>query len=66
MMPRFLSCATDCNTPTNPVMYLAGSDDGVSWTLIEAFEPRSGSVPDLVIDNDFLYLFHTGSSEAFK
>lgn len=59
----FHACATDCNTPTNHVIYLAGSDDGIAWSLIEAFEPRAGSVPDLVFYNDFLYLFHTGSSE---
>lgn len=62
----FHSCATDCTTPTNHVIYLAGSDDGVSWTLIEAFEPRSGSVPDLVFYNDYLYLFHTGISHWAK
>lgn len=62
----FHACATDCTTPTNHVMYLAGSDDGVAWTLIEAFEPRSGSVPDLVFYNDFLYLFHTGTDHWAK
>jgi hypothetical protein len=59
----FHACSTDCTNTANHVVYLAGSNEGQDWTLITVFEPRSGSVPDLVFFNDFLYVFHTGQSE---
>lgn len=59
-MMAFQSCSgDDCSDPRNHMIYLAGSDDGISWTLIDDFEPVSGSVPDLVYYNNFLYIFHT-------
>lgn len=47
-------------------IYLAGSQDGLSWTLIDGFSPLSGSVPELVYYNDNLYLFHTGTNHLAK
>lgn len=61
----FHACSTECASPDNHVIYLAGSDDGQSWNLIEEFEPRSGSVPDIVYFDDFLYLFHTSGNEQW-
>lgn len=56
----FQSCTGDeCNDPRNHLIYLAGSDDGVAWALINDFEPLPGSVPELVYYDGFLYLFHT-------
>lgn len=55
----FHACPSDCSNPANHTIYLAGSDDGISWTLVPDFTPISGSVPDLVYYNNFLYIFHT-------
>lgn len=62
----FHSCASDCSNPNNHTIYLAGSDDGISWTLISEFEGLAGSVPDLIFHNDFLYIFHTGTNKLAK
>lgn len=59
----FHACSESCTSPANHIIYLAGSDDGTAWTLIEEFEPRSGSVPDVVFYNNYLYIFHTSGSE---
>ncbi len=48
------------------MIYLAGSDDGIAWKFIEEFSPVSGSVPDLVFMNGFLYIFHTGTNQLTK
>jgi hypothetical protein len=54
---------TTCSDPANHMIYLASSDDGLAWSLITEFTPRSGSVPDLVAYQNYLYVFHTGNSE---
>lgn len=56
---------TDCGNPQNHMIYLARSDDGVSWTLLTEFTPRSGSVPDIAVFQDYLYIFHAGQSETW-
>ncbi len=58
----FHSCASDCGNPANHTVRLAGSDDGLVWTTIDAFEPFAGSVPDLGLFDGFLYLFHAGGT----
>ncbi|HJM83061.1 MAG TPA: hypothetical protein QF720_05665 [Nitrospinota bacterium] len=63
-MMTFHSCdtaAVDCSNPKNHEVQLAGSDDGVSWSLLDEFTSIAGSVPDIVSYNDLLYLFHTGT-----
>ena len=62
----FHSCEEACQGPQNHVSYLAGSDDGKSWTHIEAFAGLKGSVPDIVAFEDSLYLFHTGQKNWAK
>lgn len=57
--------AANCSNPVNHTIYIAGSDDGVSWSLIEQWTPKSGSVPDIESFNGYLYLFHTGASEKW-
>ena len=54
---------TDCGNPQNHMIYLASSDDGANWTLIPEFTPRSGSVPDVAVFQDYLYIYHAGQSE---
>ena len=53
----FHQCTADCQNPQNHTVYLAGSDNGTDWTLIEEFASFAGSVPDVVFYNDFLYVF---------
>ena len=59
----FNSCShEDCDSPKNHEIFLAGSDDGEEWELIEEFDNgHMGSVPDIVYYNDYIYLFHTSS-----
>lgn len=58
----FHTCTSStCGDATKHVIYLAGSNDGISWTLIPQFSGISGSVPDLIFYNDFLYIFHAGN-----
>lgn len=58
----FNSCLSDCDSPTDHIVFLAGSDDGEKWELIKEFDNgHAGSVPDIVFYNDNLYLFHTGA-----
>ena len=62
----FQACSGDeCDDPRNHTIYLAGSDDGLSWSMIEEFETLPGSVPDLVFYNNSLYIFHTKGSSTF-
>jgi len=51
----------DCSDPSYHKIYLAGSDDGDTWLPIKDFKGVSGSVPDIVFFNDYLYIFHTAS-----
>jgi hypothetical protein len=50
----------DCDDPDSHVMYLAKSDDGSDWSIIEEFDTLSGSVPELIYYNNYLYLFTPG------
>jgi hypothetical protein len=52
------------NDPQYHKIYFAGSDDGINWELIDAFpNGHSGSVPEIVFFNNFLYLFHTSGTD---
>ncbi len=65
-MMTFHACDTataSCSDPRNHTIYLAASNDGVGWSLIESFVPRAGSVPDIAMHDGSLYLFHTGGNE---
>lgn len=58
---------TDCGlNATHHEIHLAGSNDGVSWTVIEAFEPVTGSVPAIVEFNGSLYLFYRGTWKKYN
>lgn len=50
--------AKDCvTTNTNHSIYLAYSDDGVSWSPLPNYTPFQGSVPDVVKRGDTLYIY---------
>ena len=59
----FHGCKTgsgDCNNPSSHEVYLAQSNDGASWSLVLGWEPRDGSVPDVLRRGDTLYVISTG------
>jgi len=63
----FQACTSEeCNNPQNHMVYLAGSDDGVTWSMIDELEPFAGSVPALVFYNNSLYIFHTSGASTFN
>lgn len=49
--------ATTCDTPGTHEVYLAQSDDGMSWELVPSWVPFQGSVPDVIRREDTLYFF---------
>lgn len=65
-MMSFHACASNCSDPSNHSIYLAGSNDGISWARIDAFTTVPGSVPDLIFYNNFLYIYHTGTNNYEK
>ena len=50
---------TDCNNPSNHIVQLAQSSDGVSWSLLNGWQSFKGSVPDVFRRGDTLYLYST-------
>ena len=50
----------DCNNPSSHEVYLAQSNNGASWSLVPGWEPRGGSVPDVLRRGDTLYVISTG------
>lgn len=65
-MMAFHSCASDCNSTANHMVRLAGSDDGENWEMIDAFAPYSGSVPELIYFNDYLYVFTPNAMRRYN
>ena len=56
----FNACVSAGCPPKEHRVYLATSDDGVHWDLLDALgDTHPGSVPDVVIFQGHLYLFHT-------
>ena len=56
----FSSCETatpGCQDPRNHEVYLAQSDDGVSWSLVPGWEVYPGSVPDVIRRGSTLYVY---------
>lgn len=51
------SVVADCTSPQNHQVYLAQSDDGISWQLVDGWEPFAGSVPDIVRRDNTLYVY---------
>ena len=56
----FHTCMTEetsCGSPQNHTVQLAGSDDGVSWEVLDWFEPYPSSVPDVIVRDGILYVY---------
>lgn len=62
----FHSCdVSQCNGPQDHTVQLAESDDGSSWTLVPNFPTYQGSVPDVIIRNNELYLYTPGGVKRY-
>ena len=51
--------ATDCNNPSNHIVQLGQSADGVTWSLVGGWQSYKGSVPDVFRRGDTLYVIST-------
>ena len=51
------SAVSTCTNPQNHLTYVAESEDGKSWSLLPGWEPFYGSVPDILVRDDILYIF---------
>lgn len=61
----FHACDTavaQCGNPQNHMVYLAQSDDGVSWSLAPGWVPFRGSVPDVIRRGETLYIYSAGGT----
>lgn len=52
--------ASTCSNPQNHKVYIAQSEDGISWSLLSGHTPYSGSVPDLIRRGNTLYVYTPG------
>ncbi len=56
----FFTCSTNCQGTQQHLVHLAESDDGRTWTPVPNFVPYVGSVPDVVIRENKLYVYTPG------
>ncbi len=56
------AAVADCRQPRNRQVYLAESDDGGRWNLVEGWKPYAGSVPDLILRDRTLYVYAAGEN----
>lgn len=57
---------SDCHNPQNHRVYLAQSDDGVTWSLVPGWVPYSGSVPDVIRRRNTLYIYSAGQNSLVR
>lgn len=60
MLMAFHACdsaSADCDDPRNHQVYLATSDDGANWSVIDGWVPYQGSVPDVIERSGELYIY---------
>ena len=55
----------DCSNWVNHVTYLAESNDGASWSVVQGFAPYNGSVPDAIRRGNTVYLYNPGTLVKF-
>lgn len=56
----FHTCDNGCYGYQDHMVHLAESDDGTSWTEVPNFTPYTGSVPDVIVRGDKLYVYNPG------
>jgi len=61
----FLTCDASCTGFQDHMVNLAESDDGINWTLVLNFISYNGSVPDVVIRGNKLYLYTPGKVKRY-
>lgn len=62
----FHICDATCYTVNDHMTNLAESDDGTNWTLVPNFTPLQGSVPDVIIRGEKLYLYNPGKVTRYN
>lgn len=53
----FHTCDASCMSFQDHLVHLAESDDGINWSLVPNFIPYSGSVPDVIVRGNKLYIY---------
>lgn len=61
----FHVCGSGCSGFQDHQVYLAESDDLITWSLVPGFTPYSGSVPDIITRQNRMYLFTPGKVRRF-
>lgn len=61
----FHVCDMGCNGFQDHTVHLAESDDGRIWTALPGHTPYPGSVPDIIVRNQTLYVFTPGKVRRF-
>lgn len=61
----FHICDATCYQVNDHMTNLAESDDGTNWTLVPNFSPHNGSVPDVIIRGNKLYLYNPGKVKRY-
>ncbi|MDD2798643.1 MAG: T9SS type A sorting domain-containing protein [Bacteroidales bacterium] len=61
----FHTCGAGCTSFNDHKVNLAESDDGATWTMVPNFTPYKGSVPDLTIRGNKLYIYTPNSVKRY-
>ncbi|MFH0867457.1 MAG: T9SS type A sorting domain-containing protein [Bacteroidota bacterium] len=56
----FHTCDSNCTSFQDHLVNLTESEDGSTWTLVPNFIPYGGSVPDVIIRGNKLYIYTPG------
>lgn len=51
------SAKEECNNPRAHQVYLAQSDDGITWEVVPNWQPYAGSVPDVIRRDETIYIY---------
>ncbi len=64
----FHSClSTSCGLgPVAHSVQLAESNDGINWSMIPGYTSYSGSVPDVIMRNNYLYIYTPGKVKRYN
>ena len=54
----------DCSEPTNHMVGLAGTDNGTDFYPITGFDTFAGSVPDIILHDDAVYMMFTANQSV--
>lgn len=60
------TCGTGCTGFNDHLVNLAESNDGISWATVPNFTSYLGSVPDVIIRRNKLYLYNPGKVKRYN